>query len=167
MPRGSFSSSSIISQARIFGAPDKVPAGNTEAMASSASLSLRILPSTCEQMCMILEYLWIILYLVTSTEPNSEILPKSFLPKSTNMLCSDNSFSSDNKSSTSASSSFSSFPRGLEPATGNVIKRPFSKRTKVSGEVLMISTSSKFIYTMYGDGFVVRSTRYGWIRLPS
>ena len=49
------SSSSMISQARIFGAPDRVPAGRTEAMASTAVLSLRIVLWTVEPMCMMWE----------------------------------------------------------------------------------------------------------------
>lgn len=39
----------------IFGAPDRVPAGRTEAMASTAVLSLRIVLWTVEPMCMMWE----------------------------------------------------------------------------------------------------------------
>ena len=49
------SNSSMISQARILGAPDKVPAGKAAAMASTAVLSSRIVLCTVEPICMMWE----------------------------------------------------------------------------------------------------------------
>ena len=111
-------------------------------MAEKASQSFNMSPSTWEQMCMMREYLWIIWYPVTSTVENFEIRPRSFRPRSTSMLCSASSFSSARSSLSSLASSSGVAPLGLDPATGNVVSRPSFKRTRVSGEVLIISVSS-------------------------
>ena len=55
----------------------------------------------------------------TCTVPNLLILPRSFLPRSTNILCSESSFSSASNSFSSALSSSAVFPLGLVPASGN------------------------------------------------
>ena len=110
IPRGTDSSFSIISHARILGAPERVPAGSRDSTAEQPSRPGFIFPSTWEQICMILEYLCIILYSVTSTDPNSAMRPISFLPKSTSILCSESSFSSASSSSSSLLSSSSLIP---------------------------------------------------------
>ena len=148
MPRGASSISSMISQARIFGAPDRVPAGSRASTAEQPSQSGRMSPSTWEQMCMIREYRWIIWYSVTSTVPNRAIRPISFRPRSTSILCSASSFSSAKSSRSSSRSSSSVPPLGRDPATGKVVSRPSCSRTRVSGEALIISCPSIPINTM-------------------
>ena len=57
------------------------------------------------------------------------------------------------------------FCRADEPATRRWVRRPLSSRTSVSGEEHMISSPSMERNTMYGEGLVVRSTRYALSRL--
>ena len=141
MPRLLSSSSSISWQARIFGAPDKVPAGRTASIASSASFPSRMTPLTVEPICITCEKRSMTRSFSTFTEPNALILPRSFLPRSTSMLCSASSFSSFNSSASRASSSSFVLPRGLVPARGKVWSIPSSSFTRVSGDAPATSTS--------------------------
>ena len=81
-------------QARSFGAPESVPAGRTASTASRASASSRISPLTVEPMCITWEKRTTVCSFSTWTVPNRLIFPRSFLPRSTSMLCSASSFSS-------------------------------------------------------------------------
>ena len=119
-----FSSSSMIWQARIFGAPERVPAGRIASTASTASLSSRIVPRhgradvhdvgepldrTCD--------------LSTFTEPIRLILPRSFRPRSTSMLCSAQLFFILQKLCFKRSCPLpASFPLGRVPASGKVLQ---------------------------------------------
>ena len=115
------SSSLMIWHALIFGAPERVPAGSTASTADSSSYLLSsISPLTVDPMCITCEYLWTFMYCSTSTVPNLLILPRSFLPRSTSMLCSASSFSSAMSPASSLMSSSLVFPLGLVPASGNV-----------------------------------------------
>ena len=81
------------------------------------------------------------MYFSTSTEPNSDTFPMSFLPRSTSMLCSASSFSSESSSLSRRSSSSSVRPRGLVPARGNVWSTPSLSLTRVSGDAPATSMS--------------------------
>ena len=81
-------------------------------------------------------------YFSTATEPKALILPMSLRPKSTSMLCSASSFSSQSSSASRALSSSGVFPRGRVPARGNVWSTPSSSFTRVSGEAPASSMSS-------------------------
>ena len=141
MPRLLSSSSFIISQALIFGAPESVPAGSIASTASIVSLSSLISPRTVEPMCITCEKRCICIYFSTCTVPNLLILPISFLPRSTSILCSASSFSSFKSSASSALSSSSVLPLRLVPASGKVCRTPFSSLTSVSGLAPAISPS--------------------------
>ena len=110
----------MISIARIFGAPESVPAGSVEPSASKQVLSLLNLPSTSVIMCITCEKRSTYLNRVTFTEPNSLTLPISFLPKSTSIVCSAISFLSAKSSFSSAISSSTVLPLGRVPAIGPV-----------------------------------------------
>ena len=144
-PLSSFSSSAMISQARNFGAPERVPAGSTVAIVSTWSLSSSICPVTTDAICMTLENRWIFIYSSTSTVPNLLNLPISFRARSTNILCSASSLSSSNNSFSNAKSSAKEAPLGLVPATGNVVSVPSTSLTNVSGLTPAISISLHLI----------------------
>ncbi len=141
IPRLQSSSSSMILQAMSLGAPDRVPAGRTDSMASMASFPSAISPTTVDPMCITCENLSISMYFSTSTEPILDTRPRSFLPRSTSMLCSARSFSSDRSSSSSLLSSASSLPRGRVPASGKVWSTPSFSLTRVSGDAPATSMS--------------------------
>ncbi len=141
MPRLLFSSSAIIWQALILGAPDNVPAGSTALTASIASHSGLMTPRTVEPICMTCEYLSTMWSFSTSTLPKALTRPKSLRPKSTSILCSASSFSSASSSVSSALSSSSVLPLGLVPASGNVCSTPSLSLTRVSGDAPANSTS--------------------------
>ena len=141
MPRLTFSSSSIISMALIFGAPVTVPAGNVAAITSKLSMPFFNFPMTLDTICITWEYFSIIINSGRRTVPLCEILPRSFLPRSTSMICSARSLGSFRSSLASASSSFSSAPRLLVPAMGRVSTVPFSHLTKSSGDEPTTSAS--------------------------
>ena len=98
IPLLSFSNSLIISIALIFGAPETVPAGKPLFKASKMFLSFISFPLTSETICITCEYISIFIFSLILTLSNSETLPTSFLPKSSNIKCSANSFLSFNKS---------------------------------------------------------------------
>ena len=141
MPRLLFSKSLINWQALILGAPESVPAGKIASMAESASASSRICPRTVDPICMTWEYFSIERYFSTWTVPNLLILPISFLPKSTSILCSASSLGSARSFCSNNLSSSSVFPLGLVPARGKVWRTPFSNFTRVSGEAPATSKS--------------------------
>src|SRR5579875_217062 len=87
-PRGSRSSSSIICIALIFGAPETVPAGKRDRMASKLDRFCFNLPVTCETMCCTCEYLCTCMNSPNLTEPNCAILPMSLRARSTSITCS-------------------------------------------------------------------------------
>ena len=138
-PRLLFSSWSMIWHALNFGAPERVPAGR---IASTASLSSRIVPVTVDPMCITWENRSISMYFSTFTVPIRLILPISFRPRSTSMLCSASSFSSCKRSSSRALSSSGVLPRGRVPASGNVLSLPLSSFASVSGDAPESSMSS-------------------------
>ena len=142
MPRLLCSSSSMIWQARNFGAPERVPAGRIASTASIASLSSLSSPATVEPMCMTCEKCSMLIYFSTSTVPILLILPMSFRPRSTSILCSASSFSSFRRPSSSSLSSCFVFPLGLVPASGKVVSFFPSSFTSVSGEAPASSISS-------------------------
>ena len=111
-------------------------------MASTASQSSRSSPRTVEPMCMTWEKRSMDRYFSTCTEPKRLIFPMSFRPRSTSMLCSASSFSSDRSSSSSRLSSSAVFPLGRVPARGKVWSTPSSSFTNVSGDAPASSMSS-------------------------
>ena len=70
--------------------------------ASIASLSSLSSPATVEPMCMTCEKCSMLIYFSTSTVPILLILPMSFRPRSTSILCSASSFSSFRRPSSSS-----------------------------------------------------------------
>ena len=128
-----FSSSSIISIARIFGAPVTVPAGKPANIVSKIEFLLSKLPSTLETMCITCEYFSILNFSVTFTVLIFETLPTSFLPKSKSIRCSDNSLLSFKSCFLKNLSFFAFDPRGLVPAIGRMVILLFLSLTNISG----------------------------------
>ena len=80
-------------------------------------------------------------YLSTSTVPNPDTFPMSFLPRSTSMLCSASSFWSESRSLSNSASSSEVEPLGLVPARGKVCRTPSLSFTRVSGDAPATSMS--------------------------
>ncbi|KUO84584.1 MAG: hypothetical protein AT711_03005 [Thermoproteus sp. CIS_19] len=98
--------------------------------------------------------------------PNLLILPTSFRARSTNIICSASSFSSESISSSSLKSSLSSAPLGLVPAIGWVSTTSPSTLTNSSGEVPIRAISPYLKKNIYGDGFIEVSLSYMEKRSP-
>ena len=133
----------MICIARTFGAPLTVPAGKQARMSSTESTPGLSLPTTLLTMCMTWLYRSIVIKSCTSTVPNSHTLPKSFLPRSTSMMCSARSFSSESRSSSRRLSWATVAPLGLVPAIGRTLAWFPSSPTRISGEAPTMSISSK------------------------
>src|SRR5688572_11944753 len=93
-PRRVGSISSMISIARILGAPVTVPAGKHARRTSKASAPRRSVPTTWLTRCMTCEYRSVAMNSVTLTEPSSATRPTSLRPRSTSMTCSARSLGS-------------------------------------------------------------------------
>ncbi|CPU67260.1 Uncharacterised protein [Mycobacteroides abscessus] len=119
--------------ARGLGAPESVPAGNVARKASSAVAPSRSVPTTVEHRCMMWLNRLVAMNSTTSTDVGSQTLTRSLRERSTSMMCSASSLGSSRSSSPSATSSSGVAPRGREPAMGNVVTRPSSTLTSVSG----------------------------------
>src|SRR3954454_14621554 len=117
-PRLIGSSSSMIRIARIFGAPESVPAGRTLRSASIAPTSGRSVPATWETMWITCEWASTSIRRSTCPLPCSHTRPRSLRPRSTSITCSERSFSSARSSCAIAASSS---PRGRVPAIGRVL----------------------------------------------
>ena len=130
--------------ALIFGAPERVPAGKAASRTSKQSKPFFKTPRTLETICMTWEYRSILKLSSTSTVLISATRPRSFLPRSTSMMCSASSFSSLNKSFSSTRSSSSFFPRLRVPAMGRTSTFSSSNRTRTSGEEPTTCSSPNF-----------------------
>ena len=124
----------MISMALTFGAPDNVPAGRTLISALIGFSSSLNSPCTSLTKCVTLEYFSTVIKFFTSTVPNLLTFPTSFLPRSTNIVCSALSFGSLTNCLTNISSSSFVFPLGTVPAIGLVATIPFKTLTNFSGE---------------------------------
>jgi len=133
-PRAVGSSVSMISMARIFGAPETVPWGNVARRTSTGPTPGRSLPETPDTRCITWEYRSTTMSSSTRTDPNSQTRPKSLRARSTSMTCSAVSFSSVRSSEARASSSSGVRPRGRVPAMGRLNTRPSRTRDMSSGE---------------------------------
>ena len=147
MPRLVISISSIISMARILGAPDKVPAGKV----ARSTFILLILssnsPSTELTMCCTWEYFSITIESVTLTVPVLAIRPTSLRARSISITCSAISLGSASSSVAKRASSSGLSPRERVPAKGRMVTifcDPRSScRTKISGDEPTTCTSPK------------------------
>ena len=133
-PRLVGSRSSIICMARIFGAPETVPAGKHAFITSYASRLSSNSPRTFETMCMTWEYFSMTISSFTATRPGFDTLPTSFRPRSTSIICSARSLGSARSSFIRDSSSSSLAPLFLVPAMGRRSMREPSSRTITSGD---------------------------------
>ena len=129
-PRRTGSSSSMISIARTFGAPDSVPAGKHGAQHVEARRAPRAAPRDVRDD---VHHVRVALddrrRLDTRTQPVSRTRPTSLRPRSTSITCSARSFGSASRSSAIASSSSGVAPRGRVPAIGRVETwRPETRR---------------------------------------
>ncbi len=102
--------------------------------ASRALLSSLSSPFTSETRCITFEYFSVFIKLSTSTVPNFETFPTSFLPRSTSIVCSARSFGSLLSFFSSSLSSAEFLPRGTVPAIGLVFTMPSVTETSISGE---------------------------------
>ena len=143
-PRLAGSSSSMISSARTFGAPDKVPAGKVAARMSILLVFGCKVPSTLETMCITCEYFSITIFSVTCTWPVWLMRPTSLRPKSISITCSAISLASLSKSSAIAWSCSGVAPRRRVPAIGRTTIFSPSRRTRISGEEPTTKKSSKW-----------------------
>ena len=150
----------MISIARIFGAPESVPAGKIARVASKASESSCSVPVTVLSMCWRCEYFRTVMKSSTLTDPGFDTIRTSFLPRSTSITCSACSFSSDSSFSASSVSSALFLPRGHVPAIGLVINFRLCTVKSVSGLAPTIPTSSNSKRYMYGLGFTSLSFLY-------
>ena len=123
----------MISIARGFGAPDKVPAGKVEKSASIGAFSFDNSPVTVETICITCEKRSIFINSTTSTLPGLQTRPRSFLPRSTNIRCSARSLGSASNSCAIFSSCSGESERRLVPAIGCTITLPFVTFTSASG----------------------------------
>ena len=125
--------------ASILGAPDRVPAGKLEANAENISSRSSIIPAISEEICWTCEYFLISIRFRTLTVPNLETLPKSFLCRSTNILCSAISLASFSNSLANLRSSILLAPLFVVPANGKVSISPFLSLKSSSGEAPIIT----------------------------
>ena len=116
-----------------------MPAGKFDASAENISSSSLIIPAISDEICWTCEYFLISIKFLTLTVPNLATLPKSFLCKSTSILCSAISFLSFNNSLASLRSSSLSFPLFVVPAKGNVSISPFLSLKSSSGDAPIIT----------------------------
>ena len=162
MPRSAGSSSSMISMARGFGAPESVPAGNADVNTSNDVMSGLTRPVTVEQMCIMWLNRLISIKDTTSTLSGRHTRLRSLRERSTSMMCSLRSFGSASRSLASCSSSSIVVPRGLEPAIGKVMAWPLSTLISVSGlDPITLKSrpcaSVNDMKYMYGLGLNVRA----------
>ena len=149
----------MISIARIFGAPDTVPAGKHARSASKAVASGSSFPLTLLVICMTWLYRSMVMMSLSSTEPISETRPISFRPRSMSMTCSARSFGSASSPSASSVSSSSVVPRGRVPARGLTVTFLSITRTIISGELPTSVADGVRRQNMNGLGFTTRSVR--------
>ena len=147
----------MISIARTFGAPVRVPAGNVARVASKASASAASVPVTVDSMCWTWLYLSTFMNSSTRTEPASETRRTSLRAKSTSMVCSARSFASASISPASRRSSTGLVPRWQVPAIGFETIRSPRTDTSVSGLAPTMLRSSWRSTYMYGEGFTSRN----------
>src|SRR5438105_4985622 len=101
----------MISSARIFGAPESVPAGNAAANASTASRPRLRTPLTSLVMCITWLKRSVSMSRSTFTDPMRETRPTSLRPRSTSIVCSARSFGSARSSCSRRRSSSCVAPR--------------------------------------------------------
>ena len=153
MPRRVSSSWSMMVNALVLGAPDKVPAGNAAMKASTAVMPGANCPVTIETRCMMWLYRSIWRKSSTSTVPGIHTFPRSLRPRSTSMRCSEFSFESAANSRSSCRSAFLVAPRGRDPAMGCVVTTLLSTAISDSGDdpTMVNSTDEKS-----SDGIFIR-----------
>ena len=149
----------MISMARTFGAPDKVPAGNAARSASVARMPSASSPTTLLSMCMTWLYRWMPMSSRTLTVPGRATRPTSLRPRSTSITCSARSLGSSSSSSARRWSSARVWPRGRVPAIGRSLHPALVTFTSISGDAPTRATSPKSRKNMYGDGLTVRNPR--------
>ena len=125
---GSSSISAIICIARIFGAPDTVPAGKQARSRSNGLTPSCSSPSTSDTRCVTCEKRSGSRKRSTRTVPGLQTRERSLRPRSTSITCSARSFS--DASSRSASPS----PGEVVPAIGFTLARRSFSLTSVSGD---------------------------------
>ena len=128
-----FSSSAMISIARILGAPLSVPAGNTAPITSKSDTSLRLRPYTSVTMCITCSNCLMCIIFFTCTVPFSAKRPISLRAKSTSIRCSEHSLGSARSSCAKRASSLASLPRGRVPAIGAIYIVSELISTNISG----------------------------------
>ena len=118
-----------------------MPAGNVAFSASAEQMLSFKIPVTVETKCITWLYFSTCINCTTSTVPGLQTLPRSFLPRSTNIKCSAFSLGSFNNSIAIFSSSTCSFDLGRVPAIGCIIAFRSFTVTNASGLDPMISNS--------------------------
>ena len=160
MERGPFSSSSIISMARIFGAPVMEPPGKAARRALMELTSGASVPLTVETMWCSPGSVSILSNSETVTLPGRQTRPRSFRSRSTIITCSARSFTSSLNSFMMAASSSGLAPLGRVPFIG-IVSMVFPETLKnLSGELETRRKEPRSMYEEKGAGEFFNNERY-------